>query len=175
MPNYAQLLADGVCFAVSQTHSPIEGPDLVEVPAYDESYIGKRHVGGGVFESVAPPARPRIVILSIAADAEHAAGTVIAGSEVTCPAGATITVHAQLQAPGGGGLVALTDQFRMPMRSRDRRERMLLARMVDGAIEITAPMRDSGVWAVTEAMVNEGLPDAAHMAFDGITIYVYEA
>ena len=123
-----------------------------------------------------PPiiAMPRMVITAIAADAAHAAQTVISAAldDVTCPVGTVLTVTAELR--GHAGVVPLTDTFRMPLRARDGREAMLVVDLVAGVAAITVPLRASGAWSVTEQSINESLPESAHMRFYGITAYVVE-
>ena len=72
-------------------------------------------------------------------------------------------------------MLPLTDSFRMPLVSTDGRERVLLARMQDGRVTLRVPMTESRIWRITETQINSALPEAAHMAFDGLTLYVAEA
>lgn len=128
-----------------------------------------------VIEPAQPQAVPELVITAISADAEHEASTLVQSvGEVTCAAGATLTFTAELRGADGQPL-PVSDVFRLPIRARDGREKVLLATMVDGVVTITAPMRESGVWSATAAGVNEALPDAAKMSFAGATVYVCEA
>ena len=139
-------------------------------------------LAGWHLTSVAPPVyerpvvtfRPELAITQITADAEHQAGTVVHGmSEVTCPAGATLTFIAELRGPNGQ-VLPISDAFRMPIRSRDGREKVLIATMVEGVITILVPLRESGAWSVTEATVNEALPADRQMRFAGVQVYVVE-
>ncbi len=115
-----------------------------------------------------------LVITSIEADAGHASQALINGvSDVTCPAGTVLTVHAELR-DAAGAILQLTDSFRMPLRSRDGREKVLLAVMENGVVSINAPLRESGAWSVTEAMINESLPPDHQMGFDGFQVFVVE-
>ena len=51
---YAQINANGICYAVTQTAGPVDAPDMIERPAFDESLLGKRwNALTGAFESVA--------------------------------------------------------------------------------------------------------------------------
>ncbi len=118
--------------------------------------------------------RPALVITSIEPDATHASQALINGvSDVTCPAGTVLTVHAELR-DAAGAVLPLTDSFRMPLRSRDGREKVLLAVMENGVVSINAPLRESGAWSVTEAMINESLPPDHQMGFDGFQVFVVE-
>lgn len=121
-----------------------------------------------------PDPRPQIVVVGITADSAHAAQLVLAGlREVTCPAGTTLQVVAELQL--GGQVLPVDEVFRVPFRSRDGRERVLLGNMSQGVITFNVPLPASGVWMVTEAAINEALPPEAQMAFAGLTLYVVEA
>lgn len=122
----------------------------------------------------APQQRPAVVITHISADPAHAAQTRVADdlSEVTLPVGATLTVAAELRA--GDQIVPLTEDFRLPLVSTDGRQRLVLASMVNGQLTMSVQMRDSRLWRLTEADINEHLPDASKMVFAGLTIYAVE-
>ena len=118
--------------------------------------------------------RPALVITSIEPDATHASQALINGvADVTCPAGTVLTVHAELR-DAAGAVLPLTDSFRMPLRSRDGREKVLLAVMDNGVVSINAPLRESGAWSVTEAMINESMPPDHQMGFAGFQVFVVE-
>ncbi|MCW8199291.1 hypothetical protein D8B23_12865 [Verminephrobacter aporrectodeae subsp. tuberculatae] len=124
--------------------------------------------------AINPVLRPRIVLAGITADAVHADQLVLKGlNDVTCSAGTTLTVGAKLLL--GEQTQPLNEVFRMPFRARDGRERILLARMVQGVISFTVSLPESGLWRVAEAAINEALPPEKQMQFDGITIYVVDA
>lgn len=138
------------------------------------------HIGGDYDEInnafSAPPVPtqlPTLKITAIAADATHAAGTVIAADfgEVTCPAGTTLTVSAKL-VDADGATIPLTGSFRMPLIASDGRERIVGVGMTAGVASIDVPLAESGVWSVTAANLNRDLPAAQHMAFPGIKVYV---
>lgn len=125
---------------------------------------------------VAPANAPYIEIISVTADADHAAATFVRPGlrDVTTPRGATLTVLAELRASNGAKL-PLSDSWRMPLRARDGREKVLLAVMVNGDIAITVPVPDSGVWEISEAVINESLPPDARLRFgDDMRVFVYE-
>jgi hypothetical protein len=42
---YAQINPSSVCFAILQTYAEITDEDMILIPAYDESYLGKRWTG----------------------------------------------------------------------------------------------------------------------------------
>lgn len=124
----------------------------------------------------APVPRPRLVLTAIGADAAHADAISVTAAldDVTCPAGTLLAVAAELQ-DADGAPVPVTATFRMPIVARDGREKVLLVSLVDGVASFNAPMRESGVWEVTAAIINQGLPATEQMDFGGITIYVVEA
>lgn len=132
-------------------------------------------------EFIAPPPaavpedqRPTIVVTSLTADAAHAAQLVLKGlREVTCLVGTELQAEAELRL--AGALVPMDDAFRMPLRSRDGRERVLLGTMTQGKIRFRVTVPESGVWSVTEEAINEAIPPEQRMAFAGLTIYVVEA
>lgn len=144
----------------------------------DEAFVEAVHPGR--WRRVEPPQadpqqRPAVVITSISADPEHAAKTRVSDDmrEVTVPVGATLTVQAELRA--GDDVVPLTEDFRLPLVSTDGRQRLVLANMVNGQLTVSVAMRDSRLWRITEADINEHLPDAKKMVFAGLTIYAVEA
>lgn len=59
---YAQIdLATRVCFAITQTHSPVEAVDMIEIDGLHSDLRGKRHdEATGEFEAV-PPAPVRVL------------------------------------------------------------------------------------------------------------------
>lgn len=124
-------------------------------------------------EPVPPvPEQPRIVITAIESDKpgmRHSGDF----SDVTVAVGSTLRFTAELRL--GGALLPLDDDFRMPIRSRDGRERVVLANMVQGVITFTVLFDDSRVWDVTEAVINADLPAERRMAFDGIKVFAVEA
>ncbi len=122
----------------------------------------------------APQQLPELVVTAIEPDTGHAAATQVRSlSDVTCPVGAVLHMRAELRG-ASGDLLPLSDSFRMPIRSRDGRERVLLAVMADGVMQLDVPLRESGAWSATQAFINEGLPPEQQMRFAGVTVYAYE-
>jgi hypothetical protein len=136
-------------------------------------------LAAGAFIAPTPAAepadqRPTIVVTSITADPSHAAQLVLKGlREVTCLVGTELQAEAELRQ--AGALVPMDDAFRMPLRSRDGRERVLLGTMTQGQIRFRVTLPESGVWSVTEDAINEAIPPEQRMAFAGLSIYVVEA
>lgn len=131
----------------------------------------------GVFVAPLPPAaRPNLVVTGIRADDAHMEKTVVSQpiDDVTCPVGTVLTVTAELRSPADVSVIPLSGNFRMPLRARDGREEVLLASMMCGLVKIVVPMDQSGVWKVTEQTINEGLPETMHMAFAGLTLFVFK-
>lgn len=62
MPYYAQLNGNQVAVAVTETHSPINAPHMIELESYDLSIIGKKYNHGDhVFEDLpAAPSTPEV-------------------------------------------------------------------------------------------------------------------
>lgn len=148
--------------------------EVVNTILADEAFVEAQFPGRWRLLENAQSNTPEIVVTGIVADAEHAGTTTVSGTaEVTCEAGATLTINAELR-DASGNVLPLTDNFRMPFRSRDGREKVLLAVMADGIVTINAQIKDSGVWITDEAAINEALPDANRMKFSGITVYVVE-
>ena len=51
---YAQINADGICYAVTQAAGPVDAPDMIERPVFDESELLQRWDAlTSTFESVA--------------------------------------------------------------------------------------------------------------------------
>lgn len=94
-------------------------------------------------------------------------------TEVTVPVGVTLAFTAELR--HSGQVIPIDDTFRMPIRSRDGRERVLVATMVQGVITFSVQFDDSRVWEVTEAVINGDLPPEARMRFQGVKVYVVES
>ena len=156
-----------------------ETGEVINTIAADEKFVRQQFPGRWkkLAEPVldAPPPRPRIVITALSAESPHDEQIMVAADyrEATLPVGATLVVDAELHA--GGAMLPLTDSFRMPLVSTDGRERVLLARIQDGRVTLRVPMTESRIWRITETQINSALPEAAHMAFDGLTLYVVEA
>ncbi|PIF39770.1 hypothetical protein CLV01_1382 [Delftia sp. 60] len=123
-------------------------------------------------EPVPEFALPEIVITGIAADREGFVHTPDF-TDATVPVGATLAFAAELRA--GDQVLTLDDSFRLPIRSRDGRERVVLASMAKGFIRFSVHFEDSRVWEVTQAMVNSDLPPERHMRFKGIKVFAVEA
>lgn len=56
---YAQINADGIVFAVTETHSEHTAPDMIEVQSLDHALLGQKYADG-VFSPV-PPAPVRVL------------------------------------------------------------------------------------------------------------------
>ncbi|MCO5335384.1 hypothetical protein [Delftia tsuruhatensis] len=123
-------------------------------------------------EPVPEPAMPEIVITGIAADKEDFVHTPDF-TDATVPVGATLALSAELRA--GAQVLAKDDSFRLPIRSRDGRERVVLASMVQGVLRFSVHFEDSRVWEVTEAAINADLPPGRRMRFKGIKVFAVEA
>lgn len=146
---------------------------IVADASFVEAHFPGRHRASDAH--VVTPSQPAMVVTGIVADADHAGSTLVSDmTSVTCPMGATLTVSAELR-DHTGNVLPLSDSFRMPLRARDGREKVILAHVENGIATINAPMRESGVWIVSDESINKGLPSEMKMAFAGMTIYVFEA
>lgn len=92
----------------------------------------------------------------------------------TVPVGSSLTFKTRITYGVGGPVLPITDMFRLPMVSSDGRERVILAKFVDGYADIKIPIKESGIWTVSEDQINKRLPVERHMTFDGAIIYAYE-
>jgi hypothetical protein len=54
---YAQINASSICYAILQTYAEIVDEDMIPIPTYDGSYLGKRWTGTS-WEDVPPPPEP---------------------------------------------------------------------------------------------------------------------
>ncbi|UCV00714.1 hypothetical protein [Acidovorax radicis] len=118
------------------------------------------------------PVQPEIVITAVQADMP---GMVASEdfTDITVRVGSTLSFAAELRA--GDVVLPIDDSFRMPIRSRDGRERVLLASMVQGVISFTVRFDDSRVWDVSEEVINADLPPEAQMRFHGVKVFAIEA
>lgn len=172
---YAQIDAARIVFAVSQLAVPVQALDMIPIESYDDTLIGKRHdAETGAFVDVASPALnlPEIVITAVQSDTT---GMVASAdwTDITVPVGSTLAFTAELRG-ADAQVLPLDDAFRMPIRSRDGRERVLLANMVQGVISFAVRLDDSRVWDVSAEVINADLPPEARMAFAGVKVFAVE-
>ena len=93
-------------------------------------------------------------------------------SVVNTTVGKRLSFRAELRHPTLGVIIPVTDAFRMPIRSRDGREEVVLATCEAGIISFSIEFTESRVWSVTRDIINMDLPVESHMDFDGITVFV---
>jgi len=117
--------------------------------------------------------RPTIVLTGVQCDTP---GAVIAPgfADITVPVGSTLGFTAELR-DSEDAVLPVDDTFRMPIRSRDGRERVVLAGMVQGVITFSVTFTESRVWEVTQDVINADLPAEAHMRFAGVRVFAVEA
>lgn len=141
-----------------------------------DEFITATLVERASYRQMAAMSKHALVITHIASDAATMAQTAVQPDlrEVTCPVGAVLSINAELRSPDGLR-VPLDSTFRLPIRARDGREKLLLAVMQDGQATISAPMRESGVWGVTADLINSSLPPETQMSFDGVEVFVFDA
>ncbi|WP_051284397.1 hypothetical protein [Desulforegula conservatrix] len=92
-------------------------------------------------------------------------------SDISCPAGAILICTAELRSHDGS-VIPLTDTFRMPLRSRDGRERFVSVPFSFGLATFSYTMNESGLWSINQDAINSGLPAEKHMAMKEFQIYV---
>jgi hypothetical protein len=95
-----------------------------------------------------------------------------AKSEFTVESGTQFTVSCEIKL--GDQKLPITDTFRMPIQSLDGREKLLLIKVRDGDATLVWTPKDSGTWIVSEQLMNRDLPQANHMSFSGLKIFVVE-
>lgn len=125
---------------------------------------------GSVFISPVSMALPEIVITSIISDKP---GSVIKPdfSDIMCLVGSQLTCMAELRAQDGS-VIPLTDTFKMPLRSRDNRERFVFVAFESGLATFSGAMNESGLWSINQEAINSGLPVEQHMTMKEVLIYV---
>lgn len=144
---------------------PVDG-DMIQITHQSGAIERRRHW------HAAPPPEPAMH-LEITALTSSDPQAQIESGEVTCAAGATVSATVEIRTPDGT-LIPVTVSFRMPIVARDGRERILLASFVDGVATVQAALPESGVWLITEAQINAGLPAENRMKFSGLSIYVVQ-
>ena len=140
-------------------------PTGVLIPCPDTTVLGDLYnQNDGTFS---PP--PTVIHVSVAAVRGTPTPLMVEGdlSVVTVVAGTALEVDVTLSVP-------LSTMFRMPLRSRDGRERILVANFVNGAATVNVTMRESGAWDVIEKSINEDLPGSIRMLFPGLRVFVVE-
>lgn len=113
--------------------------------------------------------RPEIIIKSINSNDVDA---IIDGiSEITCKIATTITVIAEIKK--NGNTIPLNDYFKMPLIASDGRERIVLAKFVNGIANISSTLNESGLWYITEDAINKGVLEENKFSFKGLKINTY--
>ena len=165
---YALLDDSGVCNGLSQLSGVVVAGNMIAIDSYDSALVGMRW-DGMIFKPVVATVMPEVVITSVTCDLPSA---IIAADflEVTCEVGASVTLHASVML--GGAIVPVSASFRMPIKSSDGREEVILINVVEGVINKSIIFDKSGIWSIDEKSINSSLPDAAKMTFKGIRFFV---
>lgn len=112
---------------------------------------------------------PEIIVTAISSNDSD---NIINGlSEITCKSGSTINVTAEIKKDGD--IVPLTDSFKMPLIASDGRERIVLAKFINGIANISSTLSEAGFWAITEEAINKGFAEEDQFAFKGLKINTY--
>jgi hypothetical protein len=154
-------------FEIYNSDGELENTIIAELDFVEQYYPGRFKQVEELEEPPLPP-KPDLVLVQVTPTLQVAEDFV----EVTCLMGEAITFVGELQI--NSSLIPLTDTFRMPVRARDGREKLLLVKVIDGKALLTVTFSSSGLWEVTEESLNEALPADRQMAFKGLKIFVVE-
>jgi len=150
-------------------HTEIAPPETALSDGYAWNFTGFEWVAAQVQQPAAVV--PQIVITKIASD-KPTASLIEGVSVATVPEGATLTVTAELRNAATGDVLPMSDTFRMPLHASDGRERVILATMKDGRLSVSVPLRESGVWEISETGINRNIPEENRMQFAGLQLFV---
>lgn len=173
MFKYVQVDLNGSVSSIIETYQEFD-PSLthmvrIEDSQFAESFINKRWNGTTWIDKIPEvDARPSLGITTVVSSDPTA---IIQPGDITCLAGSTVTATVELRGTDGG-IIPLTKKFRMPVISRDGRERISLISLENGSATITLTLPESGVWVIEEKTINNGLPIEEHMKFQRHEIYV---
>lgn len=159
--------------AGTTTDDDLNGYELLEPPADWDGNLEDLTFDPDTRTVSARPT-PRLVITDITADPTWGMSVSADLSDVTIPAGATVTITAELRLPDSDEVIPVDATFRMPIRARDGREIVVLVGLQQGIATVDIPLRASGAWRADESTINSGLPADQRMRFAGVTAYVIE-
>lgn len=167
IPGGFEILADGVPWVVQTTMPGLPGND----PIPDDQ---RQTVAQAFLDQITGNVRtiPELVITAVTPDGGHASACVVELPEVTCPLGTTLSLAGEVRV--GGQKVPVSGHFRAPIRASDGRERVVLAVITAGSLAATWTPSESGIWEVTEALINRDLPEASRFHFSGVKVYVLD-
>jgi hypothetical protein len=119
--------------------------------------------------------RPTLTITNVTVDSEHSSNFLenLEDGEVTCIKGSTLTATGELRI-GTTKISNFTGIFRLPLRQQGGPDRIVLARITNGDLDIQVPCNTSGIFAITEELINEHLIEEQKMNFKDTLIYVIE-
>jgi hypothetical protein len=69
-------------------------------------------------------------------------------------------------------VLPVTDSFSMPMTGENKSTQLLLISIVDGKALINLRIPETGVYEITEELINRELPENSKFGFKGIRLYV---
>ena len=136
-------------------------------PGFEMARIGEyRYMNGGVEIPVEPTPVLSLVIDSITTEG------VVEGTEVTLNVGSRVAVSGRILM--GGKIVPVDASFRMPVMATDGRERLIGATAKAGIVTAAWTPKESGIWRITQALINRALPPEKRMSFLGLSVFAQE-
>ena len=169
---YAQIDKENVAFSILQSPVEINDAHMIARPIYDANEIGKQWTGFSFDKRAPAGSMAEMLITNIVADKVGCQYSTDF-SRATVPVDVRLAFSAEYQADGQ--LLLEDGSYLFPIRSRDGRERVVVAEMHQGIITFSIHFEDSRVWELTEAMINADLPPERHMRFKGIKVFAVEA
>lgn len=183
IPGGYEILQDGRPW-IHQPFDPSQ-PGMLPYPTPEAAEEAAKAKIAELAAVVAPATRPTLVLTStLAIDSSHAAASKVEldKHEITMPQGASLVddptngigklVDAQ------GHVIPVDATFRLPLQPTDAlgafqgQADYVDAELKKGILHSSWTPEFSGRYVITEATINAGLPEAAKMAFAGLTIYV---
>jgi hypothetical protein len=138
----------------------------------EANYPGRWRLAEYQDEPETEPLRPKLHIVNATSNSPETTLINPSFDEVTCFVNTTITFTTELRNPIDDSLIPLTQMFRMPVKSRDNREFLVLVNMINGVASVPILFDSSGVWSATEETMNSGLSENEKLSFTGIKVFV---
>lgn len=148
---------------------------IVEIP--DSNFPENHDVQVLIFDPTSKTVkevRNELVIVSITSDDPQAVIN-LENSEITLHENYTITADFEVHINLDGSVNAqYSGIFRMPLRKTTGDIMFTLVSIEEGkgTLSVKMPLGSSGLWEITEELINEKLPPSAALKFKGFKIYV---